>query len=586
MFTRGIAIAGLILFSSLTAAAQHHTADTDNDGLLELGELLRVIQFFNSDGFHCEPGTEDGFAVGVGGQTCAIHDSDYNTQDWHVNVSELLRSVQFFNSSGYRTECGTEDDFAPGSGSFFNCGAEGEGELETWTILLPGDVPLEMAWIRPGSFMMGSLETEQDRAAHEGPQHAVELSKGFWMGQYELTQAQWMAVMAGANPSNFQGGELGNTDNRPVEQVSWNDITQAFLPALNTATGQTFRLPSEAEWEFAARAGSTARFYWGDDPAYSQIGTYAWYFGNSDGQTHDVGTAGEFGHPNAFGLYDMSGNVAEWVQDAYHEDYTGAPADGRPWATPESTSRVYRGGSWADEGGICRSASRNESPSDSLGHTVGFRVIIAQIEAPVFLGAANAFAILAGSTVSNIGPSIVTGDLGVSPGEAVVGFPPGILNGAIFTGVGSAAGQAKIDLTTAFNEAAGRSGVPISLPGDLSGLTLYPGLYTNSTSVMLSAGNLTIDALGDSHAVFIFQMGSTLTTGSNTEVVLSGGAKANNIYWQVGTSATLGTDSIFKGNILAEASITLTTGTTVEGRALTKTAAVTLDASVVTTPDP
>jgi hypothetical protein len=202
------------------------------------------------------------------------------------------------------------------------------------------------------------------------------------------------------------------------------------------------------------------------------------------------------------------------------------------------------------------------------------------------LGSANAFAILAGSTVSSTGPSIVTGDLGVSPGTAVVGFPPGTLNGAMFSGVASAAGQAKLDLTAAFNEAAGRSVGPVSLPGNLSGLTLYPGLYTNSTSVMLSVGNVTLDAQGDSNAVFLFQMGSTLTTGSSTQVVLSGGAKAANIYWQVGTSATLGTTSIFKGNILAQESITLATGATLEGRALTQTAAVTLDAAVITVPAP
>jgi hypothetical protein len=186
------------------------------------------------------------------------------------------------------------------------------------------------------------------------------------------------------------------------------------------------------------------------------------------------------------------------------------------------------------------------------------------------LGTTSAFAILAGATVTNTGPSVITGDLGVSPGTAVVGFPPGTLNGEIFTGVGSAAGQAKADLNAAFNEAAGRSTGAVSLPGDLSGLTLYPGLYTNSTSVMLSTGNVTLDAQGDSNAVFLFQMGSTLTTGSSTQVILAGGAKATNIYWQVGTSATLGTNSSFKGNILAEASITMTTGATLDGRALTQ----------------
>jgi hypothetical protein len=201
-------------------------------------------------------------------------------------------------------------------------------------------------------------------------------------------------------------------------------------------------------------------------------------------------------------------------------------------------------------------------------------------------GTANAFAILAGSNVNNTGPSAITGDMGVSPGTAITGFPPGIITGSIFTGVGSAAGQAKEDLTAAFIEAAGRSTGSVSLPGDLSGLTLFPGLYTNSTSVMLSSGSLTLDAQGDENAVFLFQVGSTLTTGSTTQVVLSGGAQASNIYWQVGSSATLGTTSMFAGNILAETSITLSTGAVLEGRALTQTAAVSLDSATITTSAP
>ena len=223
----------------------------------------------------------------------------------------------------------------------------------------------------------------------------------------------------------------------------------------------------------------------------------------------------------------------------------------------------------------------------AANHVWTFTTGATMAQGSINLGTANSFAILAGSTVENTGPTVIDGDLGVSPGTAVTNFPPGtIINGAIFTGVASAAGQAKLDLTNAFNEAAGRSLGAVSLPGDLSGLTLYPGLYKNSTSVMLSAGNVTLDAQGDANAVFLFQMGSTLTTLSGTQVILSGSAKAANVYWQVGTSATLGTNSIFKGNILAGASITLTTGAALEGRALTQIAAVTLDDNDVTVPAP
>ena len=196
------------------------------------------------------------------------------------------------------------------------------------------------------------------------------------------------------------------------------------------------------------------------------------------------------------------------------------------------------------------------------------------------LGSAGTYAVLAGSTVTSTGQTVVNGDLGVSPGSAVTGFPPGIINGALHAG-DAAAAQAKTDLLAAQLDAAGRLGA-LTLPGDLSGLTFTPGLYKNSTSVMLSAGNVTLDALGDVNAVFIFQMGSTLTTSPGTQVVLAGGAKASNVYWSVGTSATLGVSSIFKGIILADASITVNTGAVHSGVLLTRTGAVTLQGNIVT----
>ena len=204
----------------------------------------------------------------------------------------------------------------------------------------------------------------------------------------------------------------------------------------------------------------------------------------------------------------------------------------------------------------------------------------------VNLGSASTFAILAFNTVTNVNNpgTIVTGDLGISPGAALVGFPPGEIIGETHAG-DSVAATAKVDLLTAYNDAAGRPGAAV-LPGDLSGLTFYPGLYKNSTSVMLSAGSFTLDAQGDENAVFIFQMGSTFTSSPGTQVVLSGGAKATNIYWSVGTSATLGTNSIFKGTILAGSAITMDTGATMEGRALALGAAVALDTNTITVPSP
>jgi hypothetical protein len=207
-------------------------------------------------------------------------------------------------------------------------------------------------------------------------------------------------------------------------------------------------------------------------------------------------------------------------------------------------------------------------------------------QAPVALGSAANFAVLAGSTVTNAaGATTVTGDLGVSPGTAVTGFPPGTVIGTTHAG-DAAAAQAQMDLTTAFNDAAGRSVGAVTVAGNLGGQTLTPGLYKSTSSLEISSGDLTLDAQGNANAVFIFQMASTLTTTAGRQVILSGSAKAANVVWQVGSSATLGTTSVFAGNILADQSITLNTGATLDGRALARIAAVGLDTNTITTPAP
>jgi Ice-binding-like/WxL domain surface cell wall-binding len=206
---------------------------------------------------------------------------------------------------------------------------------------------------------------------------------------------------------------------------------------------------------------------------------------------------------------------------------------------------------------------------------------VAASPTPVELGGAGGFAVLGASTVTSTGGSALTGDLGVSPGTAITGFPPGSLVGSLHAGDGPAA-QAHADLATAYANAVGRSpAVPEA--GPLDGLTLGPGVYAAGTELSL-AGTLTLDGGGDPNAVFILQAGSTLITAANSEVVLAGGAQACNVFWQVGSSATLGATSVLTGSILASASISMGNAVTVNGRALADTGAVTMINDTVTAP--
>ncbi len=197
---------------------------------------------------------------------------------------------------------------------------------------------------------------------------------------------------------------------------------------------------------------------------------------------------------------------------------------------------------------------------------------------PVNLGTAGNFGVLAGSAVTSTGPTVVIGNLGVSPGTAVSGFPPGTVSGGSHVGSDPVAVQAQTDLTTAYLDAQGRP-PGIVVAGDIGGQTLTPGTYTSSSTLGIT-GTLTLNGAG----VYIFQIASGLTTASASQVSLIGGATAANVFWQVGSSATLGTGSIFNGTILAQASITVTTGAVLNGRALARTGAVTLDSNPLTNP--
>lgn len=208
--------------------------------------------------------------------------------------------------------------------------------------------------------------------------------------------------------------------------------------------------------------------------------------------------------------------------------------------------------------------------------------ITAMAATAIDLGTAGSFAVLGGSTVTNTGPSIVNGDMGLSPGTSVTGFPPGIVNGAQHI-TDAVAAQSQSDLVTAYNAASGQSAGVILISGDLGGQIFTPGLYKSASSLGLT-GTVTLDAQGNPNAVFVFQVGSALTTASASNVNLVGGAQACNVFWQIGSSATLGTHSNFVGTIMALSSITVNTGTSISGRVLARTGAVTLDTNPISKP--
>lgn len=224
---------------------------------------------------------------------------------------------------------------------------------------------LRFVWVPPGSFWRGSDRGEAGRGADEGPRHEVTLSRGFFLGVHEVTQAQWEAVM-GRNPAAFRYG--ADARRRPVDSVSWEDCAR-FIARLEERGVGRFRLPTEAEWEYAARAGSTTRFPWGDDPQGTETHAHAWANSRSYAVTHPVGSK----PANAWGLHDLHGNVWEWCSDWYGPYASGPQRD--PRGPASGTERVFRGGSWYDFPVSLRSANRHRHRPDGRYTAVGVRLV-------------------------------------------------------------------------------------------------------------------------------------------------------------------------------------------------------------------
>ena len=254
------------------------------------------------------------------------------------------------------------------------------GTAEYFTEDLGNGIALEMVSIPAGEFLMGAAQGEEGASSDEYPQHRVRVP-AFWMGKFAVTQAQWKAVAQlpkvqrdlEADPSRFKGADL------PVEQVSWWDAVE-FCDRLSRATGKTYRLPTEAEWEYACRAGTTTPFHFGETistDVANYDGNYIYGKGKKGQYRKKTTSVGTF-PPNAFGLHEMHGNVWEWCLDHWHGSYKEAPIDGSAWLeqnAEQNASRVLRGGSWFSNPRVCRSANRDYFSVDNRGNSIGFRVV-------------------------------------------------------------------------------------------------------------------------------------------------------------------------------------------------------------------
>jgi formylglycine-generating enzyme required for sulfatase activity len=306
--------------------------------------------------------------LSISGEVGTVYSIEYVTDLAQTNTPSAWRCLEFLQlpASPYLWA----DKSAPATGQRFYRAVE-------------CPAPTNMVFIPPGTFRMGSPTNEVDRWGGEGPQTAVIISRGYWVGKYEVTQGEYLAV-TGSNPSFFNGvqtnepaGDYGTNLSRPVEEVHWSDamnycatLTQRERAAGRIGTNCVYRLPTEAEWEHACRAETSTRFSYGDDPGYTNLTDYAWYGDNSGYVTHPVGQK----LPNPWGLYDMHGNVLEWSQDWYGSYPGGIAVD--PQGSVAGSFRAIRGGAFRYPAEACRSAYRAGWPG-LTDYTSGFRVVLA-----------------------------------------------------------------------------------------------------------------------------------------------------------------------------------------------------------------
>ena len=337
--------------------AQQQKLDVAFDALSAIqGNLSVNFKPFGSDVY------VDGVKVGqsprvfngvlVGNHNVEIRKSGYATSRQTVTISEG-QTASISGSLTSSTSSSTANALSS-SGSSLSGNA--------LTIPVKNGINIEMVKVEAGSFDMGATSEMENPYEDEKPVRRVTLTNNYYVGKYEVTQALWKIVM-GSNPSKFKGADL------PVEQVSWDDC-QDFISKLNAMTGKRFRLPSEAEWEYAARGGKKSRGY--QYSGSNTLGDVAWYSDNSGKKTHAVGTK----QPNELGIYDMTGNVWEWCQDWY-DSYSSSPQT-NPTGAASGSRRVYRGGCWYDSARYCRSSYRRYCAPDGRGYGLGLRLALSE----------------------------------------------------------------------------------------------------------------------------------------------------------------------------------------------------------------